>query len=83
MSLTIESRVKKVIAKKLEINPEKIKLESSFVEDLNMDSLSRVEIMMNFEEEFKEFNVEIPDDAAEKIKTVADAITYIDSIVSK
>lgn len=83
MSLTIESRVKKVIAKKLEINPEKIKLESRFVEDLSMDSLARVEIMMNFEEEFKDFNVEIPDDAAENIKTVADAIAYIDSIVSK
>ena len=83
MSLTVESRVKKVIAKKLEMDPEKIKLESRFVEDLAMDSLARVEIMMNFEEEFKEFSVEIPDDAAEKIKTVADAITYIDGVIAK
>ena len=83
MSLTIESRVKKVIAKKLEIDPGKIKLDSRFVEDLAMDSLARVEIMMNFEEEFKDSNVEIPDDAAEKIKTVADAITYIESVVVK
>jgi acyl carrier protein len=83
MSSTIESRVKKVIAKKLEIDPEKIKLDNRFVEDLSMDSLARVEIMMNFEEEFKEFKVEIPDDAAEKIKTVADAIDYIESIVGK
>ncbi len=83
MSLTVESRVKKVIAKKLEMDPEKIKLESRFVEDLAMYSLARVEIMMNFEEEFKEFSVEIPDDAAEKIKTVSDAITYIDGVISK
>jgi acyl carrier protein len=83
MSLTVESRVKKVIARKLEMDPEKIKLESRFVEDLAMDSLARVEIMMNFEEEFKEFSVEIPDDAAEKIKTVADAIAYIDGVIAK
>ena len=83
MSLTIESRVKKVIAKKLEMDPEKIKLDSRFVGDLAMDSLARVEIMMNFEEEFKDSKVEIPDDAAEKIKTVADAISYIESVVSK
>ena len=83
MSLTIESRVKKVIAKKLEIDPERIKLEDRFVEDLAMDSIARVEIMMNFEEEFKEFSVEIPDDAAEKIKTVSDAISYIESVVTK
>ncbi len=80
MSTTIESRIKKVIAKKLEIDPEKIKLESRFVEDLGMDSLARVEVMMNLEEEFKDYNIEIPDDAAEKIKTVADAITYIESV---
>lgn len=83
MSLTIESRIKKVIAKKLEIDPEKIKLDSRFVEDLCMDSLAMVEIMMNFEEEFKDFNVEISDDAAEKIKTVADAIAYIEAASSK
>jgi acyl carrier protein len=83
MSLTVESRVKKVIAKKLEIDPEHIKLDSRFVEDLSMDSLARVEIMMNFEEEFKDFKVEIPDDAAEKIKTVSDAITYIEGVISK
>ena len=83
MSLTIESRVKKIIAKKLEIDPDKIKLDSRFVEDLSMDSLMRVEIMMMLEEEFKDFNVEIPDEAAEKIKTVADAISYIEGLASK
>jgi acyl carrier protein len=83
MSLTVESRVKKVIAKKLEIDPEKIQLNSRFVEDLSMDSLARVEIMMNFEEEFKEFKVEIPDDAAENIKTVSDAIVYIEGVIAK
>ena len=54
MSTTIESRVKKVIAKKLEIDPEKIKLDTRLVEDLGMDSLGQVEMMMNFEEEFKD-----------------------------
>jgi acyl carrier protein len=83
MSVTVESRVKKVIAKKLEIDPEKIQMSSRFVEDLAMDSLARVEIMMNFEEEFKDFKVEIPDEAAEKIKTVSDAISYIDSVVNQ
>jgi len=83
MSITVESRVKKVIAKKLEIDPEKIQMNSRFVEDLAMDSLARVEIMMNFEEEFKDFKVEIPDEAAEKIKTVADAIAYIDSVITQ
>jgi acyl carrier protein len=82
MSLTIESRVKKVIAKKLEIDPDKIKLDSRFVEDLSMDSLMRVEIMMMLEEEFKDFKVEIPDEAAEKIKTVTDAISYIESLAT-
>lgn len=83
MSVTVESRVKKVIAKKLEIDPEKIQMNSRFVEDLAMDSLARVEIMMNFEEEFKDFKVEIPDEAAEKIKTVSDAISYIDSVITQ
>ena len=83
MSLTIESRVKKIIAKKLEIDPDKIKLDSRFVEDLSMDSLMRVEIMMMLEEEFKDFNVEIPDEAAEKIKTVSDVISYIENLANK
>jgi len=83
MSLTIESRVKKIIAKKLEIDPDKIKLDSRFVEDLSMDSLMRVEIMMMLEEEFKDFKVEIPDEAAEKIKTVADVIAYIEEVAAQ
>ena|GEM_PF-197386 len=83
MSLTVESRVKKVIAKKLEIDPEHIKLNSRLAEDLFIDSLGMVEFMMNLEEEFKNFGVEIPDDAAERIKTVADAITYIEELISK
>lgn len=82
MSVTVESRVKKVIAKKLEMDPEKIQMSSRFVEDLAMDSLARVEIMMNFEEEFKEFKVEIPDEAAENIKTVSDAVVYIESVTN-
>ena len=81
--MTVESRVRKVIAEKLDIDPEKVKADSRFVEDLGMDSLTRVEIMMNFEEEFKEFSIEIPDETAEKIKTPADAIAYIESICPK
>jgi acyl carrier protein len=83
MSVTIENRVKKILAKKLEIDPDKIKLDSRLVEDLGMDSLMKVEFMMGLEEELKDFNIEISDEAAENIKTVSDAIAYIESLASK
>ena len=70
----IEQRVKKIIAEQLGVNEAEIKTESSFVDDLGADSLDTVELVMAFEEEF---NIEIPDDAAEKIKKVGDAIEYI------
>ncbi len=69
----IESKVKSIVAKQLNIQ-EEIKLESSFVDDLGADSLDVVELVMAFEEEF---SVDIPDDKAESIKTVQDAIKYI------
>ncbi len=58
----------------LGVDPEKVKVEASFVEDLGADSLDTVELVMAFEEEF---GVEIPDDEAEKIRTVGDAVKYL------
>ena len=70
----IEQRVKKIIAEQLGVNEAEIKTESSFVDDLGADSLDTVELVMAFEEEF---DLEIPDEDAEKITTVGDAISYI------
>jgi acyl carrier protein len=67
-------RVKKIVVEHLGVEPEKVTEEASFIDDLGADSLDIVELVMAFEEEF---NVEIPDDAAEKITTVKDAIDYI------
>ena len=68
-------RVKKIVVEHLGVEPEKVSPEASFIDDLGADSLDIVELVMAFEEEF---NVEIPDDAAEKITTVKDATDYID-----
>lgn len=67
-------RVKKIIVDQLGVDTSKITEESSFVDDLGADSLDIVELIMAFEEEF---DVEIPDEDAEKIKTVGDAIKYL------
>ena len=67
-------RVKKIVVEHLGVEPEKVTEEASFIDDLGADSLDIVELVMAVEEEF---NVEIPDDAAEKITTVKDAIDYI------
>ena len=69
-------RVKKIVVEHLGVEPEKVTEEASFTDDLGADSLDIVELVMAFEEEF---GVEIPDDAAEKISTVKDAIAYIDT----
>ena len=69
------AKVKDIIEKELGVEREKLTTEASFIDDLGADSLDIVELVMAFEEEF---GVEIPDDAAEKITTVKDAITYID-----
>ncbi len=74
MSETAE-RVKKIVVEHLGVDAEKVTEEASFVDDLGADSLDIVELVMAFEEEFL---VEIPDDAAEKITTVKDAIDFID-----
>ena len=68
-------RVKKIVVEHLGVEQEKVTEEASFIDDLGADSLDIVELVMAFEEEF---GVEIPDDAAEKITTVKDAIDYID-----
>ncbi|MCQ2914067.1 MAG: acyl carrier protein [Alphaproteobacteria bacterium] len=70
----IAERVKKIVVEHLGVDAAKVTEASSFIDDLNADSLDTVELVMAFEEEF---SVEIPDDAAEKILTVQDAIDYI------
>ena len=72
----IEERVIKMVAEQLGVKEEDVKLTSSFVEDLGADSLDTVELIMALEEEF---DAEIPDEEAEKIATVTDAITYINA----
>ncbi|HEX5747732.1 MAG TPA: acyl carrier protein [Archangium sp.] len=72
----IEAKVKNIIADQLGVGEEEIKPESSFIEDLGADSLDIVELVMAMEEEFE---VEIPDEEAENIKTVGDAINYINT----
>lgn len=74
MENNIEARVKKVIAEKLGVEEATIKNESSFVEDLGADSLDTVELVMALEEEF---GCQIPDEEAEKITTVQQAIEYV------
>jgi acyl carrier protein len=69
-------RVKKIVVEHLGVDADKVTEESSFIDDLGADSLDIVELVMAFEEEF---SVEIPDDAAEKISTVKDAIAFIDA----
>ncbi|WP_022851334.1 acyl carrier protein [Limisalsivibrio acetivorans] len=72
--MDIEAKVKEIIAEQLNAEEDAIKPESSFIDDLDADSLDTVELIMAFEEEF---GIEIPDEEAEKIKTVGDAINYI------
>ncbi len=74
--MSVEDRVKSIIVEQLGVDAEEVTPEASFVEDLGADSLDTVELIMAFEEEF---GVEIPDDAAEKITTVKDAIDYIEA----
>jgi len=74
MSETAE-RVKKIVVEHLGVEADKVTEEAAFIDDLGADSLGIVELVMAFEEEF---SVEIPDDAAEKIATVKDAIDFID-----
>ena len=76
----IEQRVKKIVAEQLGVNESEIKNESSFVDDLGADSLDTVELVMALEEEFE---CEIPDEEAEKITNVQQAIDYVNTHVKK
>jgi acyl carrier protein len=70
----IEMRVKEIICQQLEVSPEQLKPEASFVDDLKADSLAVVELVLALEQEFK---IEIPDEDTEQIKTVKNATDYI------
>ena len=74
--MAIEERVKEIIVENLGVDAEKVTLEASFVEDLGADSLDTVELVMAFEEEF---DIEIPDEDAEKLTTVGEATSYLKS----
>lgn len=74
----IESNVKAIIVDKLGVDEAEVKNEASFANDLGADSLDTVELIMEFE---KEFQIQIPDDQAEKISTVGDAVAYIEANV--
>lgn len=72
-------RVKKVVVDQLDVNADEVDLSSSFVDDLGADSLDQVELIMAFEEEF---DVEISDEDAEKLGSIADAVKFIDKSTS-
>ena len=72
--MSVEDKVKRIIADRLEIEPGDISLEAEFISDLGADSLDIVELLMSLEDEF---DLEISDEEAEQIKTVKDAVTYI------
>ena len=72
----IETRVKEIIVEQLGVDPAEVSPTASFINDLGADSLDTVELVMAFEEEF---GIEIPDEEAEKIQTVKDAVDYIES----
>ena len=71
-----EAKMKQIVAEKLGVSEDKITPQASFVDDLGADSLDQVELIMALEDEF---DLEIPDEDAEKLKTVKDALDYIDS----
>ncbi len=76
MSASVEERVKTIICDQLAVEPEKVQTAASFIDDLGADSLDIVELVMTMEEEF---DLDIPDEDAEKMKTVGDVVKYITS----
>ena len=74
--MSVEERVQKIVCEQLGVSPEEAKLEASFIDDLGADSLDTVELLMAFEEEFE---IEIPDEEAEEIATIKNAVDYITS----
>ena len=75
----ISDKIKAIICDQLMVNPEEVNDESSFVEDLGADSLDTVELIMEFEDEF---GIEISDEQAEQISTVAEAIAYLEKLLA-
>ena len=73
---SIEERVRDLVVEQLGVKPEDVTLEASFIDDLGADSLDTVELVMAFEEAF---DIEIPDEDAEQMRTVGDAVKYLDS----
>lgn len=73
---SIEEKVRRIIEEKLSVNPDQITVSAKFAEDLKADSLDTVELVMALEDEF---GLDIPDEEADKIKTVGDAIKYIET----
>ena len=80
MATDIPSEVKRIIKEQLDVDEKDIKPESSFIDDLGADSLGLVELVLAFEEAFE---IDIPDEDTEKIRTVQDAISYIEGHVKK
>ena len=74
--MSVEERVVKIVCEQLGVSAEEVKLEASVIDDLGADSLDTVELVMAFEEEFE---IEIPDEEAEAIQTVKNAVDYINS----
>jgi len=74
--MDIEAKVKEIIVEQLGVDEAQVKAEASFIDDLGADSLDTVELVMAFEEKF---DIEIPDEDAEKMRTVGDAIEYLKS----
>ena len=75
--MSVEDRVKKIVSDQLGVSMDEVQNDSSFVDDLGADSLDTVELIMEFE---KEFDMQIPDDEAESMKTVGEAIKYIENL---
>ena len=80
MADDIEAKIKSIVAEQLGVDQAEISRETSFVNDLNADSLDTVELVMEFEDEF---DMSIPDEEAEKIQTVGQAIDYIEQYLAK
>ena len=76
----VEEKVKDIIVEELGVEREKLTAEASFMEDLGADSLDTVELVMAFE---KEFDIDIPDEDAEKMRTVGDALAYLHTKIGK
>ncbi len=80
MSNNVEEKVKDIIVEELGVEREKLTADASFMEDLGADSLDTVELVMAFE---KEFDIDIPDEDAEKLRTVGDAMNYLHEKIGK